>query len=200
MGKDKPLNMPYPLVLASTSRYRSELLEQLGWPCEKMAPGVDESGAKGKNLSPENLSQELSRLKAEAVFAKRPDACVIGSDQVCALGDLVFDKPGSREKALEQLAAMQGKEHVLLTAVTLLSPVGRCTFLNKAKLSMRKLTCTEIESYLDQDRPYDCAGSYKLESRGIKLFEKIEMADHTAIIGLPLIELTNVLLSMGYSL
>lgn len=200
MGKNKPLNLPFPLILASTSKYRGELLSQLGWTFEAVAPGVDEDKLKDSGLSPANLATTLSKFKAEAVFAKRPDCCVIGSDQVCSLEGKILGKPGTIERAAEQLSFMQGKSHELLTAVTILHPGGTETFLNRTILHMRALNLKEIHSYVARDLPLDCAGSYKLESAGIKLFKNIEMNDHTAIIGLPLIELSSTLLKLGYPL
>jgi septum formation protein len=200
MGKNKSLTLPYPLILGSTSKYRGALLEQLGWPFEAIAPGVDEDKIKTEQMPPGEVAKLLSLYKAQAVFLKRPDACVIGSDQVCSMNGKIFGKPGSIEKATEQIAQMQGKTHQLLTAVTVMSPLGTETFLNTTTLHMRPLNLSEIHSYVNADLPLDCAGSYKLESRGIKLFHKIEMSDQTAIIGLPLIELTSVLLKLGYPL
>lgn len=200
MGKNKSINLPYPLVLASTSKYRRELLGQLGWDFEAVAPGVNEDEAKSSFSTPLEMAIGLSKLKAQAVYLKNPHTCVIGSDQVCTLNGLIFDKPGTHEKACQQLQKMQGKPHELITAVTLMSPLGIKSFVNKTTLHMRALSFEQIKNYIDEDMPLDCAGSYKLESRGIKLFEKIDMNDHTSIIGLPLIELTSELLSMGYSL
>jgi septum formation protein len=194
------LNLPYPLILASTSKYRGELLSQLGWPFEAMAPGVDEDKVKSDNMRPDDLALLLSRYKAEAVFTRRPDACVIGSDQVCSMDGMIFGKPGTVSRASEQISLMQGKSHDLLTAVTVISPLGAVSFLNKTTLHMRPLTLPQIHGYVNADLPLDCAGSYKLESKGLKLFHKIDMDDHTAIIGLPLIELTSVLLKLGYPL
>jgi septum formation protein len=200
LGKNKPLNLPFPLILASTSKYRGELLSQLGWAFEAVAPGVDEDKLKDRGLSPAELATTLSKFKAEAVFAKRPGCCVIGSDQVCSLDGKILGKPGTIERAAEQLSFMQGKTHELLTAVTVLHPEGAETFLNRTVLHMRVLNLKEIHSYVARDLPLDCAGSYKLESAGIKLFKNIEMSDHTAIIGLPLIELSSTLLKLGYPL
>lgn len=200
MGKDKPLTLPYPLILASTSKYRGELLTQLGWDFKALAPGVDEDQFKNNTLTPKELALTLSECKAQAVFDKNPDACVIGSDQVCTLGNKILSKPYTPEAAFKQLSEMQGKAHQLLTAVTLLSPEGKERFINITTLHMRNLTAEEIKTYIKADNPLDCAGSYKLEGRGIKLFNKIEMSDHTAIIGLPLIELTSVLMKWGYPL
>lgn len=194
------MKLPFPLILASTSKYRAALLSQLGYPFESIAPGVDEDKVKQNGISPEDLASTLARYKAEAVYARFPEACVIGSDQVCRLGDRIFGKPGSKEKATEQLSLMQGKTHELLTAVTVLSPQGASSFLNRTVLHMRPLSLKDIHQYVSSDLPLDCAGSYKLESRGIKLFEKIEMDDHTSIIGLPLVQLTTTLLNLGFEL
>jgi septum formation protein len=200
MGKDQSLNTPYPLILASTSKYRGALLSQLGWPFEAMNPEIDEDQFKTEGLSPHDLAMTLSRHKAQAVFARYPHACVIGSDQVCTLEGKIFGKPITLEKAAQQIATLQGRGHELLTAVTVLSPQGEESFINRATLHMRSLSLEEIERYVRGDLPLDCAGSYKLESRGIRLFNAIDMSDHTAIIGLPLMELTSVLLKLGYSL
>ena len=200
MGKNQSVTLPFPLILASTSKYRGALLEQLGWPFEAVAPGVDEDKIKQKIASPKELSLELARLKAQAVACKFPHACVIGSDQVCSLDGKIFDKPGTAENAALQLSQMQGRSHELITAVAVVHPNGMDMILDITTLHMRPLTLSQIHTYVKEDMPLDCAGSYKLESRGIKLFEKIEMKDQTAIIGLPLIELTTTLLKLGYSL
>jgi septum formation protein len=192
------LKLPYPLILASTSKYRGALLAQLGHPFEAISPGVDEDQLKSKNFTPTQIATELAKLKALAVFKKRPEACVIGSDQVCVLNGELLSKPGSKENAILQLQKMQGIHHELITAVTILSPKGEINFHNRTLLFMRPLTLSEITRYVEEDLPLDCAGSYKLESKGIKLFEKIEMDDHTSIIGLPLIQLNNHLLKIGY--
>ena len=194
------MKLPYPLILASTSKYRGALLAQLGWPFEAFNPGVDEDQLKSKDLSPTQLALELAKLKALAVFNSHPKACVIGSDQVCMLNGELLGKPGTKEKAIEQLLKMQGSHHELITAVTILYPGGEINFHNRTLLFMRPLTIQEISRYIDEDMPLDCAGSYKLETKGIKLFEKIEMDDHTSIIGLPLIQLNNHLLKIGYPL
>lgn len=200
MGKNQSLKLPFPLILASTSKYRGELLSQLGWEFEMIKPGVDEDKVKKENHSPSELSLLLSKYKAQAVFVKKPDCCVIGSDQVCNLNGHIFDKPGTIEAATEQLSLLQGKTHELITAVTIMYPSGSFSFMNKTILHMRPLKFSEIHSYVREDLPLDCAGSYKLESKGIKLFSNIEMNDHTSIIGLPLIELTSYLLKIGYPL
>ena len=192
------MKLPYPLILASTSKYRGTLLAQLGYPFEAISPGVNEDQLKSKKYTPTQIATELAKLKALAVFKKRPEACVIGSDQVCILNGELLSKPGSKENAILQLQKMQGIHHELITAVTILYPQGEINFHNRTLLFMRPLTLSEITRYIEEDLPLDCAGSYKLESKGIKLFEKIEMDDHTSIIGLPLIQLNNHLLKIGF--
>lgn len=150
------------------------------------------------DIEPRDIALRLSRLKSEAVFAKNPSSCVIGSDQVCAIGKTIYGKPLSKDGAIGQLLEMNGKTHELLTAVTVTWPGGQTSFLNVTRLHMRELTREEITRYVETDLPLECAGSYKLEEMGIKLFERIEMEDHTAVIGLPLIELSNVLMNLGY--
>ncbi len=198
MGKNQSLNLPYPLILASTSKYRGALLSQLSWPFTQEAPGVDENAFKSNGLTPRELARELALRKAEAVFVKHPSSLVIGSDQVCTIEGEILSKPGTAEKALEQLLKLQGKHHELITAVCLMFPKKTIRFENRTRLFMRPMTSEGLKTYIDQDLPLDCAGSYKLESSGVKLFEKIEMDDHTSIIGLPLIQLSNQLIELGY--
>ena len=186
------------IVLGSTSRYRRELLERLRLPFSVSAPDVDETPAQGE--SPRDLALRLALAKAQAVATQHPDAIVIGSDQVCMLNGELLGKPGTKEKAIEQLLKMQGSHHELITAVSIISPEGEISFHNRTLLFMRPLSVQEITRYVEEDLPLDCAGSYKLETKGIKLFEKIEMDDHTSIIGLPLIQLNNHLLKIGYPL
>ena len=130
MGKNQPLT-PWPLILASTSKYRGALLAQLGFPFESIAPGVDEDQFKQIGLNPADLALKLSEMKAHSVATLRPDACIIGSDQVCHLDGQILGKPGSFEKARDQLLRMQGKTHELLTAVTVIGPGNQFTFLSQ---------------------------------------------------------------------
>lgn len=190
------------LVLASTSAYRRELLGRLGVAFETAAPDVDEGAWKGRGLAPRDVARQLARAKAEAVARVVGDgATVIGSDQVCALGSETFGKPGTAERAGEQLARLAGRTHELLTAVCVVGPLhGVWEHTDVARLSMRALDAVSIARYVAADRPLDCAGSYKLEALGIALFEKIECADHTAIVGLPLVVLTLELVRRGWVL
>lgn len=188
------------LILASTSRYRRALLDRLGLPFECAAPGVDEDAFKGRRLAPEELARTLAREKALAVARAHPAAVVIGSDQVCALGDEVLDKPGTRAVAVERLGRLAGRTHRLVTAVCVARGAELVEFADVTRLTMRPLGEAQIARYVDADEPFDCAGGYKLETRGIALFARIESADQTAVVGLPLMALVDALSSFGFEL
>lgn len=192
--------MPPPLILASTSRYRKELLERLGLPFQAEAPGVDEDAIKGAGLVPRQIAETLAERKAMAVATRHPGAVVIGSDQLAALDGQVLGKAGSRERAVGQLRAMRGRTHELITAVCVVHPGGTERHTAIASLAMRQLDDAALERYVAADNPLDCAGSYKLECRGIALFERIDCDDHSSIVGLPLLWLSGALARLGYSL
>lgn len=191
---------PPPLILASTSKYRRELLERLQIPFTCQSPGVDESRWKEQRLEASRLAQELATAKSHAVWQKHPDSIVIGSDQVAEISGEILDKPGSFDRAAQQLQWLAGQTHSLWTAVAISSPEGCELFLDQTILTMRSLTQDEIHRYLTADKPFDCAGSYKLESLGISLFERIISADQTAIIGLPLMATAHHLRRRGYQI
>lgn len=189
--------MSGPLVLASTSPYRRRLLARLGVAFDVASPGVDEERA-APDGDPCSVARALARAKAEAVAGQLgPGAVVIGSDQVCALGDERLGKPGSEEGARSQLRRLAGRTHELITAVAVVHGGGIEEFVDRTELTMRALTDAEIAAYVAVDQPVDCAGSYKLEAAGIGLFERIESADWTAIEGLPLLQLASVLRRLG---
>lgn len=178
---------PAPFWLASTSRYRRELLGRLGLPFECEAPGVAETRLADE--SPRALAQRLALAKARAVAERHPGALVIGSDQVCALENRVFGKPGSVEAACAQLADLSGRTAHFFTAVAIVGLHAGIwkQHLDETRCVFRTLTAAEIAAYVEAERPLDCAGSFKVEGRGISLFERIESQDPTALIGLPLI-------------
>lgn len=188
------------LVLASTSAYRRALLGRLGVAFRCVAPPVDEESLKRPEDEPRALAGRLARAKATGVAAAEPGAVVVGSDQVVGIDGRVFGKPGDADSAVEQLAALAGRSHELITAVSVVHPWGAFDHTDVATLWMRPLTRAEIERYVAADRPFDCAGSYKLEERGIALFERIAAEDHTAITGLPLIALTTILRGLGFAI
>lgn len=182
------------LILASTSKYRASQLEKLGVRFLVQAPQFDEEPLKKEGHTPFELSQLLALGKARSVAEHNPHDVVIGSDQVAHLDELLLSKPGSLEKAVQQLELMAGKVHTLTTSVAVIGPQTHpLIFTNQTHLHMRKLSTREIKAYLKKDEPFDCAGSYKIESFGISLFEKIETTDFSSIIGLPLLELNKVL-------
>ncbi len=185
------------LVLASTSRYRRELLSRLLVPFEVLAPDVDETPLPGE--SPSATALRLSVLKAQAAAASWPDALIIGSDQVLMLGEAQLGKPGNYANAFAQLKAMQGRAMVFHTALTLLnSRTGRTQTRDvPTTVHIRRLSDAQIAAYLEKEKPYDCAGSAKSESLGIALMERMDSADPTALIGLPLMALTGMLANEG---
>ena len=186
------------LVLASTSPYRRELLARLGLPFRTRAPMCDEDGLKAAGLPPTELAAALARAKAESLRDVEPTAVLLGSNQVAAIDDRVLGKPGTVEGAVAQLEALAGRTHLLVTAVALLHEGRLQSHVDVTRLSMRALTRAQIERYVAADAPLDCAGSYRVEARGIALFDTIESADHTAIVGLPLIAVTSMLAALGY--
>ena len=186
------------LILASTSVYRQELLKRLGLAFKAQAPGIDEDAEKKKNFKPKELAEHLAQLKARAL--KNPDAVIIGGDQLVDFNGKILGKPGASAAAIEQLQAMSGKSHDLITAVCVASPEGEVMITDITRMTLRNLTRTEIERYVSQDQPLDCAGSYKIEKLGISLMEKIETEDFTAIQGLPFIKQAQVLREKGFQL
>ena len=187
------------LILASTSRYRRDLLARLRLPFEVVAPQVDESPLPGE--PPQALARRLAAAKAEAACALATDAWVIGSDQVAELDGRPLGKPGTREAAIAQLAAMSGKSVVFRTAVSLVhATAGRHDADDATTVRFRALDLDSIARYVDVEQPLDCAGSFKSEGFGIALFEAIESQDPTALVGLPLIALARLLRRAGFAL
>jgi septum formation protein len=188
------------LVLASTSVYRRALLERLGVPFRWQAPHCDEESLKREDLDPRTLAETLAHAKAASLIEFEKDAAIIGCDQVVSLQGQVFGKPGSVDRAVEQLWAMSGHTHELITAMTLIHGARRFHHTDVTRLRMRPLSRAAIERYVAADQPLDCAGAYKLEARGIVLFEKIDSDDHTAITGLPLMALVTILGELGFEI
>jgi septum formation protein len=189
------------LILGSSSKYRRELLSRLHLPFEVMAPEIDESPLSGE--TPEATALRLAQAKAEAVAAQAPGSIVIGSDQVATLDGHQIGKPGSHEKALQQLQMMRGRKVVFHTALCLWdSRTARREDALQIEnvqtfVTFRDLSDREFDAYLRLEQPYDCAGSAKNEGLGIALIEKIESTDPTALTGLPLIALTTMLRRAG---
>ena len=178
---------PATVVLASSSVYRRELLSRLLTAFDCVAPDVDESPRDAE--APEELALRLARLKAEMVARQHPEALVIGSDQVAALDRQMLGKPGNHQRAVEQLMRCSNQAVNFHTAVVVMGPgfSSPAVHVDLTVVQFRPLANEEIEAYLRADQPYDCAGSFKAESLGISLFERIESTDPTALQGLPLI-------------
>ncbi|MGE8495975.1 MAG: Maf family protein [Pseudomonas sp.] len=189
-----------PLLLASSSPYRRELLGRLRLPFTWSSPDIDESRLPGEH--PGDMVQRLARSKAEALAAAHPDHLIIGSDQVAVLGDEVLGKPHTFERAHAQLLAASGKSVTFLNGLALLDTrSGRCQVeCIPFTVHFRDLSSAQISRYLEADQPYDCAGSFKAEGLGISLFHRMEGDDTNSLIGLPLIRLVNMLHATGIEL
>lgn len=186
------------LILASTSRYRAELLSRLRLPFSCASPEVEETAHPGE--APSALAARLARAKAAAVAARQPGAWVVGSDQVAELDGAPLGKPGTRDAALAQLAAMSGREVLFHTAVCVSNGERHLEAVDLTRVRFRTLRADEIERYVDAELPLDCAGSFKCEGLGIALFEAIHNQDPSALVGLPLIALCRLLREAGFTL
>lgn len=192
------------LVLASTSRYRRELLERLRLPFDVARPEVDETPFPGE--APAALAARLAEAKAAAIARLDPSAWVLGSDQVAELDDRPLGKPGGREAAIAQLSAMSGRTVAFHTGVCLLrgerlrEGTASLAAADLTRVRFRRLGAAEIARYVDAEQPFDCAGSFKSEGLGIALFEAIESNDPTALVGLPLIATARLLRQAGFAL
>jgi septum formation protein len=189
-----------PLVLASTSIYRRQLLDRLGLPYTVVAPATDETPQ--PHETPHALAERLARVKADAVAALHPGAWVIGSDQVAERNGIALGKPGDYAGAVAQLTVASG-QHVRFHTAVCLRCVGADVALahrDLTEVAFRVLDADTIERYLSAERPYDCAGSFKSEGLGIALFESIRSNDPTALIGLPLIAMARMLREAGFNI
>jgi len=188
------------IVLASTSKYRRELLARLGLPFEVASPVVNETPLPRE--TPQDTARRLAEAKARAVAARFPQAIVIGSDQVAVLEGTTLGKPGNHANAVRQLRAMRAKEVVFHTALCLCNAAsGQAeTRVVPYYVRFRDYSDTQIEHYLRREQPYDCAGSARCEGLGIALIAEMRGDDPNALIGLPLIALTEMLAAQGVSI
>ena len=196
-----PMATPPPrLVLASGSRHRRALLERLGIPFDQDSPDIDETPLAGED--PAATAVRLAREKARAVMDRHPAAVVIGSDQVAVRDGERLGKPGDAARATEQLTRSSGRPVEFLTAVCVISsdlPDEPREHVDVTRVVFRPLSPVAIARYLEADRPFDCAGSFRSESLGIALLERIDTQDPTALVGLPLIWLSGALDELGLS-
>ena len=184
-------NIPTRLVLGSTSPFRKEILNKLGMPFETAAPDIDESPL--ENETPEQLVLRLAEQKARAVASAYPNNLIIGSDQVAVIDGEILGKPHTHERAVEQLLNASGKTvrfHTGLCLYNSATDIAQCEAV-PFDVVFRELTTSQIENYLQKEKPYNCAGSFKSEALGITLFEKLLGDDPNTLIGLPLIRLVS---------
>lgn len=186
-----------PLILASSSAYRRELLARLHLPFTCVSPNIDESHRHDESAI--DLVKRLSLEKAQALTSSHPNHLIIGSDQVAVLNGQIIGKPHTFDKAREQLLAASGASVTFLTGLTLLNSRQGThqTDCIPFTVHMRPLSRERIERYLHMEQPYDCAGSFKAEGLGVSLFQRTEGDDATSLIGLPLIRLVDMLLAEG---
>ncbi len=189
-----------PLILASTSSYRQGLLRKLGIPFRSLAPQTDETPLPGENAH--QLVMRLAQAKAHAVAQSLDQGWVIGSDQVCVIDEQILGKPGSHERAVEQLRRLSGHAITFYTGLCLwdVASQERQVIVEPFVVHFRELNDAQINSYLHQEHPYDCAGSFKSEALGVCLFERFEGRDPNTLVGLPLMALTDMFQTWGVSL
>lgn len=192
--------MPRTLILASSSPYRRALLEQLRLPFECASPHIDEEAMAGEQ--PPELARRLAQEKARALADRYPNALIIGSDQVAECNGRELGKPGDRERAIAQLRSCSGQAAHFYTGISLLdtSSGKQRTEVVAFAVHFRRLSDEQIRRYVELEKPYDCAGSFKVEGLGIALFEKMEGSDFNSLIGLPLIRLIDLLGEFGIDL
>lgn len=184
------------LILASSSKYRAQMLERLGVPFLAVASEIDETPRPDE--SAEQLVRRLAVEKAEHVAASHPGAVVIGADQVAVLDRQILGKPGDRAPAVERLRAMSGQAVDFLSGIAMVHSGDTKVDIVPTRATFRILEEDEIERYVDHDRPFDCAGGMRSESLGISLLESLISDDPSALIGLPLIRIGQWLRDIGY--
>ena len=182
------------IILASTSPYRKQLLQQLNLQFTTVKPLADEESLKKTaKVSLLDLPLFLAQKKAESLITQYPQDLIIGSDQMGLLNNTPLNKTGTKDKAIQQLKTLQGKTHTLLTALAVYAQGKWHHHVDTTTLTMRSLTDEQIKNYVDLENPIDCAGSYKIEGLGVSLFEHVKTKDPSAIVGLPLMALTLIL-------
>lgn len=189
-----------PLILASTSNYRRELLTRLHLPFAVQSPGIDEATV--AHETPLARAQRLALAKARAVAEREPTATVIGSDQVAVCKGELLDKPVTSERCRAQLRWLSAAAATYYTAVAVVQIERNqaLQFLDTTTVYFRPLTEPEIERYIEAEQPFDCAGGFRSEALGISLFARVVSEDPTALIGLPLIAVARGLRQLGYEL
>ncbi|BBM03767.1 nucleoside triphosphate pyrophosphatase [Microbulbifer sp. GL-2] len=191
--------MAFSLILASSSPYRRALLQQLRLPFGHAAPHIDEEAKPGESAN--SLALRLAEEKALALAPINPQSLIIGSDQVAECDGRILGKPGGREQAIAQLSACSGSRVTFYTGLSVFNSATRrqISSVETYTVHFRQLNAGQIERYVELEKPYDCAGSFKVEGLGITLFEKLEGSDINTLVGLPLIRLVDFLGEFGVS-
>ncbi len=188
-----------PLLLASSSVYRAELLARLGLDFIQVDPNIDESQQAGEPVK--SLVLRLAEQKARAVVIQNPASTVIGSDQVCTFANQLCGKPHTVANAIRQLQTFSNNSVEFFTALCVISADGQCyQDVDRTVVKFRTLNLKEIQRYIEKEQPLNCAGSFKVESLGLSLFKSVETKDPSALIGLPLIKLSAFLRQAGYQI
>ncbi|MEM7080783.1 MAG: nucleoside triphosphate pyrophosphatase [Pseudomonadota bacterium] len=182
---------PKELILASSSVYRGEALRTLGLAFRQQSPNIDEAARPGEH--PLQLVWRLTQAKAQHIQALNPHAWIIAGDQIGICNNEILTKPGTPLRAVQQLQRMRGQQQVFYSGLCVAAPGRLQTTIVPTRLRMRNLSDAELEAYVAADNPVDCAGSFKAERQGIRLFHSIRSADPSALVGLPLIALTTML-------
>ena len=190
------------VILASTSPYRKELIDKLGISFSALKPDIDEDILKEQllrqKITGSQFSEKLALAKANSL--KNPRSLIIGGDQIVWFKKQILGKPHTATQAFKQLKAMTGQKHQLITSMAVVTPQKTYQINHITELWMKKLSDKEIKNYIKRDSPLDCAGSYKIEKSGLILFDKIKTDDFSAIQGVPLIWLSQILKKEGYDL
>jgi septum formation protein len=192
--------MATPLVLASSSPFRRELLQRLGLNFSTDTPDIDEQALDGE--TPATLVQRLATEKAQSVAKKHPQALIIGSDQVACIDSGILGKPGNRKNAIAQLMAASGKTVTFYTGLCLFNSATQNSqvLCEPFQVTFRHLNEEQVTRYVDKEQPFNCAGSFKSEGLGVSLFERLNGDDPNSLIGLPLIQLIRFLANEGIML
>ena len=185
------------IILASSSRYRQQQLNQLNLEFRSIDPDVDETLLKTQISDHIALSQALSRLKADSIKRLHPEAIIIAGDQIASFQHRILSKPITEANAFQQLRALSGQQHRLISSIVIYADGQEYINSHIATLQMRALSDQQIDRYIAQDQPLHSCGAYRIEAQGIALFESLDCEDFSAIVGLPLIWTANILNQLG---
>ena len=185
------------VILASSSEFRKQQLQQLGSAYKSIKPAIDEQSLKNYDLSPCEFTLKLGLEKAKSLAPDHPESIIIGSDQVAYFNNEYLEKSKTHQEACDKLLKLQNNTHKLYTSLVVVTPNNTYEHVDVTELKMRPLTEQQISDYVHKDQSLNCAGGYKFEQSGQFLFEYINTKDPSSIIGLPMLKLTTILLENG---